>query len=50
MPKEMETAARAYCRKQGLKPGTDRFDNCVYGAMHKIGWKPKKSLTKKKGG
>ena len=47
----MEVKARKYCSGQGLKAGSDEYDNCVYGTMHNMGWKgPKKkhvSLKKK---
>jgi hypothetical protein len=40
MPVEMERKLKAQARKKGFKG--DRFRAYVYGAMRKIGWKPKR--------
>ncbi len=38
MPKEMEKALKAQCKKK--KMSSDRCDAYVYGTMRKTGWKP----------
>lgn len=40
MPKKMEQALKKEAKKRGY--GKKRADAFVYGALRKIGWKPKK--------
>lgn len=44
MPKKAEQALKAKARKLGLKG--ERADRYVYGALRKMGWKPKRERRK----
>ena len=45
MPKELERKLRAEAKKKGFSK--ERTNAYVYGAMRKMGWKPKKHILGK---
>jgi len=47
MPKALERKLEKEAKKKGFKPGSDRFDRYVYGAMRGMGWKPSRERNKK---
>ena len=36
MPKEVEDRLKRQAEKQGLRPGTDRYNAYVYGTLNRI--------------
>src|SRR5690348_7467559 len=36
MPKQLENQLKQSAKKQGLKPGSDRYNAYVYGTLHKV--------------